>query len=253
MNDLIAKGSKTAKDGFRNEKDVIDRFNNWQNDDFAMAWLQAMDYNLSEIEFVFAYKISGSFKADVQVKVEIKLKQLSDVQNLQLKLVSNPSGFNQIDKRWTDKYAELWEIPQNILELLKYFTGELPPFIDNPKDKRRMFINEFSLQQQEELLDFFRKKQSLIVCDILKGRGQFAAEWLLVILKIQDKEIKWALKSMNFCLNLFGNGEVRITPQGSIKIANIGMQRKGGDGGRKTAQMLQFKINPCLLFEQETQ
>ena len=27
------------------------------------------------------------------------------------------------------------------------------------------------------------------------------------------------------------------------------MQRKGGDGGRKTAQMLQFKINPALLFE----
>jgi hypothetical protein len=27
------------------------------------------------------------------------------------------------------------------------------------------------------------------------------------------------------------------------------MQRKGGDGGRKTAQMLQFKINPAELFE----
>lgn len=27
------------------------------------------------------------------------------------------------------------------------------------------------------------------------------------------------------------------------------MQRKGGDGGRKTAQMLQFKINPAELFD----
>lgn len=88
----------------------------------------------------------------------------------------------------------------------------------------------------------------MIVSDILKGRGQFAAEWMLVILRIKQKDIKWVLKPINFCLNLFGNGEVSITKQGSLKIANITIQRKGGDGGRKTAQMLQFKINPCLLF-----
>ncbi len=27
------------------------------------------------------------------------------------------------------------------------------------------------------------------------------------------------------------------------------MQRKGGDGGRNTANMLQFKINPAALFD----
>jgi hypothetical protein len=26
------------------------------------------------------------------------------------------------------------------------------------------------------------------------------------------------------------------------------MQRKGGDGGRATANMLQFKINPCEII-----
>ncbi|MBX7261288.1 MAG: hypothetical protein K1X26_06545 [Chitinophagales bacterium] len=29
------------------------------------------------------------------------------------------------------------------------------------------------------------------------------------------------------------------------------MQRKGGDNGRETAKMLQFKINPAELFEVE--
>jgi len=29
------------------------------------------------------------------------------------------------------------------------------------------------------------------------------------------------------------------------------MQRKGGDGGRHTANMLQFKLNPAELFETE--
>lgn len=57
------------------------------------------------------------------------------------------------------------------------------------------------------------------------------------------------LKPMNFVLNYFGNGEIRITSQGSFKIGKIGLQRKGGDGGRNTANMLQFKINPCELFK----
>ena len=70
---------------------------------------------------------------------------------------------------------------------------------------------------------------------------------MLVILKIKDEEIKWALKPMNFILNFYGNGDVEITKQGSIKIGKITIQRKGGDGGRDTAKMLQFKINPSLL------
>lgn len=50
-------------------------------------------------------------------------------------------------------------------------------------------------------------------------------------------------------MNLFGSGEVEITKQGNLKIGKIGMQRKGGDGGRKSSQMLQFKINPVELLK----
>jgi hypothetical protein len=49
-------------------------------------------------------------------------------------------------------------------------------------------------------------------------------------------------------MNVFGGGDIRITNQGSLKIGKIGMQRKGGDNGRDTANMLQFKINPVELF-----
>lgn len=251
MNDLIKRGSKTAKDGFQNEHDVIEKFNNWQKEDIAKQWLEAMNYNLNEIEHVVAHKITGSFKADVQVQinVEIKLKKLLDVQNLQVKLVSNPNGFNQIDKRWVDKYTELWNIPSDVVRVFKLYTGEIIPYISDAKDKRRMFVDEFTQEEQSILLNFIEQNKSLIISDILKGRGQFAAEWMLVILKIKEQEVRWALKPMNFCLNLFGNGEVEITKQGNIKIGKITIQRKGGDGGRKTAQMLQFKINPCLLFD----
>ena len=32
MEDKVLWGSETAKGGFRNEDDVIDKFNNWKND-----------------------------------------------------------------------------------------------------------------------------------------------------------------------------------------------------------------------------
>jgi hypothetical protein len=41
---------------------------------------------------------------------------------------------------------------------------------------------------------------------------------------------------------------VIISPQGSLKIGKITMQRKGGDWWRETAKMLQFKIDPTDLF-----
>lgn len=207
-----------------------------------------MQYNLTEIEYVKAIVLHG-YKADIQVQITIKLKEVIDAQNIQIKLVSNLKGFNQIDKRWIDKYVEMWEIPNTVADLLKQYTGELLPKIKKPKDSRRTFANEFSKVDQKTLLDWLNANKSLIVSDILKGRGKFSAEWMLVAQKVENSS-RWILKPMNYCLNFFGNGEIVITARGNFKIGRITMQRKGGDGGRKTAQMLQFKLNPAELFEQ---
>ena len=247
MNKEQLKGSQTAKNGFRNEDDIVNKFNNWNTDEDAQKWLLIMQYDLIQIEYVKAVKLSGC-KTDVQAQVTIKLKEAIDVQNLQVKLVSNPKGFNQIDKRWVYKYVEMWNIPTEIETIIKRYTGEIKPTISNPKDNRRMFANEFSEKEQSNLLTWLNQNKSLIVSDILKGRGQFSAEWMLVAQKTNTNS-RWILKPMNYCLNYFGNGEIEITKKGNFKIAKIGMQRKGGDGGRITANMLQFKINPAELFD----
>lgn len=245
--DKIALGSKTAKDGFKNEHFVIDVFNNWEKEILAQEWLKTMGYKIEEIENVSAQKIKGSYKADVQVviSIQIKLQKLQDIQNLQVKLVSNPQGFNQIDKRWLKSYKDLWNIPEDVLEILQYFVGEIKPNIQNPRDERRMFFDEFSQKDQNKILEFFRENQPLILNDIVKGRGQFASEWFLVILKISD--LKWILKPINEVINFY-SGNIVFSPKGSLLIGKITMQRKGGDGGRESAKMLQFKINPAELF-----
>lgn len=247
--DLVSLGSKTAKSGFENEDDVVAKFNNWQKDLDAQEWLIAMNYKINEIESVTAVKVPGHHKADVQVQVSIKLKKAIGLENISLKLVTTSTGFNQIDKREIDKYVEMWDIPSEITEALRLFTGKTKPTVKGLKDPRRMLLTEMPKKIQDKIVEFFSKNKILIISDLLKGNDEFSADWFMVVWKIPNENPKWIIKDINFVLNFYGNGEVRITRQGSLAIGKIGMQRKGGDGGRPSSQMLQFKINPLALFQ----
>lgn len=243
--DKIKLGSKTAKQGFLNENFVIKEFNSWQTSSLAKECLVKMGYKLNEIKKVVAEKIIGNFKADLQVQITIEFKTLIEAQNISVKLVSNTQGFNQIDKRWIDKYKELWNFNSEVERILKLYTGEIMPY-KTTKDARRMFLNEMNLEEQNIILQWFDDNKTFILNDILKGRGKYAAEWFLVIVKI-DNIIKWNINTINEVINFY-NGKVNITKQGNLKLGKITIQRKGGDNGRKTAQMLQFKLNPCEIF-----
>ena len=247
---LQSIGSETAKAGFKNENDIINKFNNWKKDDEAKAWLAIMKYDLKDIEYVKAEKVRGQFKADIQVQVCIKLKKLISLENIQVKLVRMKRGKNQIDKRWVDKYVELWKISKKVEIILKRFSGEIKPTIKNPRDKRRMFLDEFDKIDQRELIKFFQKNKILIVNDILRGRDRFSAEWMLVSHNYNNKS-KWILKHINDVIQFFSDGEIKLSPRKSLYIGKILMQRKGGDGGRASANMLQFNIDPLKLFDIE--
>ncbi len=246
--ELVAKGSSTARNGFRNEDDIVEKFNSWQDDEEAKRWLETMGYKLKEIEKVEAVKVTGNYKPDIQVKIKIYLKDVISPENISIKLVSNPQGFNQIDKRWVDKYVELWNIPEELAIILKKYTGEIAPSRSDLKDSRRMFFDEMDSDAQNKIIQFFNQNKILVISDIVKGRGIMTADWMLVVLKTNE-EVKWILRNINEVMNIFGAGNVQITEKGNLKIGKVSMQRKGGDGGRETAQMLQFKVNPVILFE----
>lgn len=245
--DLVQKGSQTAKDGFRNEQEICDKFNHWQTDNEAKQWLTIMQYDLNEIEEVTAVVLHG-YKADINVQVQIKLKSAIDTENIQVKLVSNKKGFNQVDKRWLAHYREMWNIPEYIYKLLQHYTGELKPYKLGVRDSRRMFIDELTTQEQHLLLEWFSNNKTLILSDIIKGRGQFSAEWILVAQRLNNNA-RWILVNINQALQHYSEGEVRVSPRGSIYIGRVTVQRKGGDNGRDTANMLQFKLDPTQLFE----
>lgn len=253
-------GSEIAKGGFQNEQEVVDKFNNWKKDIDARRWLQIMMYDLDEIISVHAEKIGQKgYKSDVNITISIEIQRsnnltrLTSVENIQVKLVTGDNGFNQVEKRKVQQYIEKWHISRDVEKLLKLYDGESTPtkIGRNPK---RMFVNEFDVNEQKLLFDFFQKNIVMIVSDVIRGRGRFAAEWTLVINKSKDGgRYRWVLISINEAIQIYlGDCKVNFTTAGNIKLGNVTLQRKGGDNGADSANMLQFKANPLILFNEDT-
>src|SRR5687767_4384249 len=102
-------------------------------------------------------------------------------------------------------------MPAAVESALRYFVGERTP-LKPGRDAKRMYLNELDAESQKAVVDFFTQNKDRIVSDL-------------------------------------GEGPVTITRAGNLKIGRITMQRKGGDAGRESAKMLQFKINPVQLFD----
>lgn len=212
-----------------------------------------MMYNLKEITSVHAEKIGGKgYKSDINVTINVTVKkkskdtELTSVENIQVKLVSNDVGFNQVEKKKVEQYLENWHIDSEIESLLKLYDGELPPR-NGSRDSKRMFVDEFTQEEQDKLKSFLQKNMIMIISDVIRGRGRFAAEWTLVINKSDG--YKWRLIAVNEAISIYaGDCKVEFTKSGNIHLGNITLQRKGGDKGADSANMLQFKANPMILF-----
>ena len=211
-NDRKIIGSLTAKGGFKNERDIVDKFNNWKKDKTAQHWLNIMGYNLSLIQNVEAIQVPLIIK-----KEKASLYHLDDIA-IYLKLFTG-------------------EIKaKNYPEIVNFNTCKAP--------EKRIYLNELVPKAQSILISFFQQNKLLIVSDILHGRGALAADWMLVT-KVQNENVEWVLVDINFAMNHFGSGDIIISKRGSLHIGGITMQRKGGS---PDPTKLQFKIHPCSLF-----
>ena len=270
-------GSLTAKGGFLNEADICQKIINYKNDNEAKQWLEIMGYNHDKIDSIEAIQIPVRInkkkaiglgvteekyeetirykKADVQVRIDIVIDNVVYVENISLKKANRTAGFNQVDKRPVSTYQTMWGFDEEIAHWLKLFTGEILPesILDSQaltqvKDKRRLFFYEIPEEIVTKIMKFFNDNKFLIVSDIIKGRGGLSAEWLLVTRKDtkEGDQIDWILKDINTACNFYAQGEVQMSPRGSLKIGRVTMQRKGGTPDPTS---LQFKINPLAIFD----
>lgn len=237
-------GSQTAKNGFKNEAAIEAKFNDWKTDADARDWLVSMGFDTAKIERVSAARPHGE-KSDVSVKVRTADGEFTE--GISIKLVSGNTGFNQVDKRWLADYARMWKMPSDVVAAMRLFVGEVPPNASSRRPER-MYFNEMEPAARDAVLRFFSDNRETIVSDILEGDGTGKAKWFMVAQK-KGGQNRSVIVDIETAIGFFGEGKVEFTRNGNLKIGRISMQRKGGDAGRETAKMLQFKINPALLFD----
>lgn len=149
---------------------------------------------------------------------------------ISVKLIRNKSGFNQIDKRWVDNYKELFKMSDEMSVKLKLYCGEIKYNNPTARDSRRLFIDEIKSGLLNEIITFFEQYKKDMISTFFKGNGEGAAKWILVVHKDSDNQ-KFILKDMEDVIDFYANGDTYVTKNGNMKIGQVSMQRKGGDGG----------------------
>ena len=114
-------------------------------------------------------------------------------------------------------------------------------------ETRMLFIKERIKNRFNNFKDFksIMKNKVLVISDILKGRGDLSAEWLLVTKFVGSKKT-YKIKNINEVINFYSYGDVKLSPRKSLEIGRITMQRKGGTPDPTS---LQFKFQPLKIFD----
>ncbi|MGL4588869.1 MAG: hypothetical protein ACRCUP_01350 [Mycoplasmatales bacterium] len=272
MNKLQILGSNTAKSGFRNEKLLVDKFNNYSTDCDAKYWLEFMGYKINNIQKLKAYVIPAGTKnienlinseeinefkkfhrfskADLQVQIEIIIDNIIYRENISAKSTKSTASFNQIDKRKVSTYKEMWNIPDDVSDILECFTGQKSPF-DLGYTEKDMIISKGSARitsstmhklHVEKILNFFNSNKYMILSDIIIGRGPLKADFMI----ITTDENKYDIFRSSEIINHFCNFDFEKGTRTTFLLGNcFSMQRKGGT---PDPESLQFKFKPNKII-----
>jgi hypothetical protein len=255
---LMSKGSKTAKKGFRTEKDVADALNHWETNTLGRRLLENMRVDLEAIKGIAAAKdLPHTAKPDLSVRISLKNDSLI-THLVSVKEAKKAFSFNHLHKVWVDSFSREYDLPEGLRGVLKQYVGEVSangtPIADgqisgHDAKRRRRYLN--LIPHSMELAAFFRENRQRMIETLLLGKGEYKADYLLAVLEDEEKsERLYVLVTDRQAIDFFGQGDARITGRGNLSMGRITLQRKGGDAGLPSANMLQFKISPASLLKE---
>jgi hypothetical protein len=179
-------------------------------------------------------------------------EEIQRMQGISMKTYKPDVSFSQANRGSLDTYVEELGISYGVTETLRAFVQK------NHQGERTM-LNEAPLSAQEELLRFFQLYQRQIISHVLRGKAKAAlkADWLLLHEAMDENWVQhvgqrefWHLYPMAMVIDCCCSESPSITKAGNLTLGlGLTLQRKGGDGGAKTANDLQFKINPKMIHE----
>ncbi len=174
------------------------------------------------------------------------------MKGISMKSYKPDASFNQVNRSPLPTYVEELGISYGVAETLR-------AFVEKNHQGTRTMLNSAPISAQDELLRFFHLYQRQIISHVLRGKakGVLKADWLLLhetkdedwISKVGNRDC-WHLYPMATVIDCCCTETPSITKAGNLILGlGLTLQRKGGDSGAKTANDLQFKLNPKLIHE----
>ena len=224
--------SKTAKNGYKEEDKICEDLN--VNDEIREAFSDMLpdDYD-------FCRKIPGTGKVDV----------MSDDKKIRAQVKKYKIGqFQQIDRHWIDNIIRTIPNLKDIEEMLKKWC-EIPLKSNGThinKSQKRVLLSKKNYNRRE-LSNFIRKlniSKKEILDYIFYGTEEIKPEYLIGVEYEGDKRKQIVMYNINDIIDDLNKKSFQISKSNSvINLGNyLTIQRKGGDGGKKSSNQIQFKI-----------
>jgi hypothetical protein len=239
--------SEAAHRGLDAEQALIERINRRDAD---CRWIVEECCDVQGYDQFKAKKPGNREKPDVLIYKDTD--EILSMKGISMKTYKPEVSFSQATRGSLETYVEELGMSYGVAETLRAFV------VKNHQGERTM-LNKAPISAQDELLSFFQLYQRQIISHVLRGKAKAAlkADWLLLhetkdedwISKIGNREC-WHLYPMASVIDCCCTEAPSITKAGNLTLGlGLTLQRKGGDGGAKTANDLQFKLNPKLIHE----
>jgi len=235
--------SASAKRGFKAEKLLIERINAHSVD---TAWV--VEEAIGQVGYgeIIAQKPGSKEKPDI-----ILLEQEIVRAGISIKTFGTGRGSNQVFRTPVAQYELEWDVPHDVAALIRNFVGI-------GESLSRVFFNQVDDNEANAVTNFFTQVQPHVVSSILAGKASAAlrADWIMLHEakdnkwqeRVGDRDF-WKMYPMAKVIDICCSETPAITAQGGLRLGlGLTMQRKGGDGGKYSANDLQFKMSPRAIL-----
>jgi hypothetical protein len=239
--------SEAARRGLNAEKVLIQKINDREK---ACKWVVEECCQCDDYGNFKARKPNNKEKPDIVIHEDSETPKV--LCGVSMKTFKTEVSFSHVNRGTLETYVKDLGIPGEVAETLRSYTTK-------DAEGQRVMLNEAPCDDQRELLQFFTQFQRQIVSHILRGKEHslLKADWMLFHEanddnwpeRVGDKQF-WHLYPMQVVIDRCCSELPEINDNGNLILGlGLTLQRKGGDNGAKSANDLQFKINPMMIHE----
>ena len=245
--DIHSAQSDAARRGLKAEIALIQKINDREE---SCKWMVEECCQCEGYGNLKARKPNNKEKPDIVIHEDAAAQKV--LCGVSMKTFKTEVSFGHVNRGTLETYVKDLGIPGEVAETLRSYTTK-------DDDGQRVMLNEVSCEDQRGLLQFFTQYQRQIVSHILRGKeySLLKADWVLFHEanddnwpeRVGDKKF-WHLYQIQRVIDCCCSELPEINDNGNLILGlGLTLQRKGGDNGAKSANDLQFKINPMMIHE----